>query len=83
MTTIEQELLQALLDLESAAKSLRTANPKPDLGELMARIDSLQAQLPPDTDSNLLHYLHRKSHEKARMWLEGRRSVISSGVCGR
>src|SRR2546425_78472 len=49
-----------------------TVNRKPDLLPLFARIDELTVQLPKDTDPALLHYLHRKSYEKARLWLEGR-----------
>lgn len=83
MSPVEQEILDALIELENAVKSLRTATPRPDLGALMARIDMLQAKLPPDADRDLIHYLQRKSHEKARMWLEGKRTGIPSGVCGR
>jgi len=31
----------------------------------------------------LLHYLHRKSYEKARLFLEGRGAENAAGSCGR
>ncbi len=72
MTATEQTLLQTLVELNNAVQSMPAANPKPDLLPLFARIDELARQLPKDTDPTLLHYLHRKSYEKARLWLEGR-----------
>ena len=72
MTTAEQNILQTLTELEQAVKSIPTANPKPDLLPLFARIDELMRLLPAETDAALLHYLQRKSYEKARLWLEGR-----------
>ena len=72
MTTSEQNILQALTELEQAVKSIPMANPKPNLLPLFARIDELMRLLPAETDAALLHYLQRKSYEKARFWLEGR-----------
>ena len=72
MTTGEQNILQTLTELEQAVKSIPTANPKPDLLPLFARIDELMRLLPAETDAALLHYLQRKSYEKARLRLEGR-----------
>ena len=72
MTTGEQNILQTLTELEQAVKSIPTANPKPNLLPLFARIDELMRLLPAETDAALLHYLQRKSYEKARFWLEGR-----------
>ena len=82
MTTIEKDLLQALLDLDGAVKTLRTANPKPNLVPMFERIDSLTGQLPRETDSGLLHYLHKKSYEKARLFLQGRDEENAEGNCG-
>jgi hypothetical protein len=48
------------------------ANPKPDLRPMFARLETLAGQLPKETDPNLLHYLHRKSYQKARALLEQR-----------
>ena len=58
-----------------------TANPKPDLLPLFSRIDGLTLRLPKDADPTLLHYLHRKSYEKARLWLEGRDEENQAGSC--
>lgn len=81
MTAMEQTILQALLELEQVIKSMPAANPKPDLIPLFSRIDDLTARLPKDTDPALLHYLHRKSYEKARLWLEGRDAENQAGNC--
>lgn len=80
MTTIETDILQALTELDAAIKSLPTAQPKPNLLALFARIDALAQQLPRTTDPELLHFLQRKSYEKARAKLEGR--VPARGACG-
>ncbi|HYT59944.1 MAG TPA: hypothetical protein VEL06_07220 [Haliangiales bacterium] len=82
MTATEQTLLQTLVELNNAVQSMPAANPKPDLLPLFARIDELARQLPKDTDPTLLHYLHRKSYEKARLWLEGRETENQAGSCG-
>jgi len=81
ITAIEQTLLNALLELEKAGKSLRTAKPKPDLPALFARIDELAKQLPRGTDSALLHYLQKKSYEKARLFLQGQDAENQVGSC--
>ncbi len=70
MTDLEKDLLEALLDLERAVQALPAANPKPDLTPLFARLDQLTARLPKGTDPDLLHYLHKKSYEKARLHLQ-------------
>jgi hypothetical protein len=72
MTKIEQEILDTLVSLDNAAAQMRTANPKPDLRPMFARLDTLAGQLPAGTDRDLLHYLHRKSYQKARALLEQR-----------
>lgn len=79
ITAIEQNLLNALVDLEEAGNSMRTANPKPNLQALFARIDELASQLPRGTDPALLHYLQKKSYEKARLYLQGRDAENQAG----
>ena len=81
MSATEQNILQTLIELENAVKAMATANPKPNLSPLFKRIDTLTDQLPKDSDAALLHYLHRKSYEKARLWLEGRESENQAGSC--
>lgn len=81
MTTVEQSLLKTLTDLESIVQSMSTANPKPNLLPLFAKLDELTQALPKDTDPALLHYLHKKSYEKARLWLQGRDAENHEGAC--
>ena len=81
MSATERDILQTLMELENAVKSMATTNPKPNLAPLFNRIDALTDQLPKDTDAALLHYLHRKSYEKARLWLEGRDTENQAGSC--
>jgi len=81
MTEVERNILQALQDLEGAVASMATANPKPDLLPLFARLEDLTRQLPRTTDPSLLHYLHKKSYEKARLFLQGRDAENATGQC--
>lgn len=82
MTKIEQAILQALTELDAVVKTMATANPKPDLRPLFTRVDELTRQLPRDANPNLLHYLHKKSYEKARLFLQGRDAENVTGSCG-
>ena len=75
------EILAALVELDAAVKTMPTANPKPNLMPLFARIDELTKQLPRDTDPTLLHYLHKKSYEKARLFLQDRDAENQVGNC--
>ena len=72
MTQTEQEILDTLVNLEDAAGRMATSQPKPDLRPLFKRLDELAAQLPPDAPGDLLHYLQRKSYQKARAFLQER-----------
>ena len=81
MTAVEQALLNTLVELEKAGQSMRAADPKPDLLALFARIDELAKQLPRGTDPNLLHFLQKKSYEKARLFLQGRDAENQVGNC--
>ena len=82
-STIEKEILIALGQLEAAIKSMPTANPKPSLLPLFTRLDELTAQLPRSTDPTLLHYMHKKSYEKVRLFLQGRDAENQVGNCDR
>jgi hypothetical protein len=82
MTETETSLLQALLDLEHSVTEMRTANPKPNLLPLFERIDQLTGQLPRNGDPQLLHYLQKKSYEKARLFLQGREAENVAGNGG-
>ena len=81
MNETEQRILDSLLELERAVASMATANPKPNLLPMFARIEELTRQLPRDADPTLLHYLHKKSYEKARLFLQGRESENARGNC--
>jgi hypothetical protein len=83
MSETEDAILTSLIELEQAVQSLRTATPKPDLQPIFARLDQLTEKLPPTADPSLLHYLHKKSYEKARMFLEGRDAENARGGCQR
>jgi hypothetical protein len=65
----EKNILQCLTELDQAVKTLSNGSPKPDLKALLARLDDLTREMPRDTNPNLLHYLHRRSYEKARQFL--------------
>ena len=82
MTEIEQNILNSLLELETTVKTLATANPKPSLQPLFARLDDLTNRLPRNTSPDLLHYLHKKSYEKARLSLQGRDAENAEGNFG-
>jgi len=82
MTGIEQTILQTLVELDEKVKSMATANPKPNLLPLFSRLDDLTRQLPAQTAPDLLHYLHKKSYEKARLYLQGRDAENAAGNCG-
>jgi hypothetical protein len=81
MTATEQLIRHALVELDAQVKSMPTANPKPNLLPLFARLDDLTRQLPPQTDPQLLHYLHKRSYEKARLFLDGRDAENAAGNC--
>ena len=82
MTQMEQELHRALRHLEDAVKRMGETKAPVDLLPFFARIEELTARLPVGTDPQLVHFLQRKSFEKARLWLEGRKAEITRGICG-
>ena len=82
MNNVEKALLDALVDLDRAVATIKTATPKPNLLASFKRIDDLAAQLPPDTDHTLMHYLQKKSYEKARLFLQDLDSENQPGPCG-
>lgn len=81
MTDTENQLLEALLELEATIQRMATANPKPSLLPLFTRIDDLTRQLPAGAAPDLLHYLYKKSYQKARLWLQGREAENQAGNC--
>jgi hypothetical protein len=81
MTDTEKQLLYTLLNLERTIAAMSSADRKPNLFPIFTRIDELTRQLPRDTDKQLLHYLHKKSYEKARLFLQGRETENTRGNC--
>ena len=81
MNETERAILRTLVELDTAVKSVATANPKPNLLPIFSRLEELTRQLPKTTPPDLLHYLHKKSYEKARLWLEGRDAENARGSC--
>jgi hypothetical protein len=78
---VEKELLSTLTRLAETVQAMPTANPKPSLLPIFTRLDELTHQLPRDADPTLLHYLHKKSYEKARLFLQGRDAENHAGNC--
>jgi hypothetical protein len=81
ISPVEHELLTALAQLAETVKAMPTASPKPSLLPIFHRIDELTGKLPRDTDPALLHYLHKKSYEKAHLYLQGRDAENQAGNC--
>ena len=81
MTETEQKILDSLLELERTIEAMPSATPKPNLLPLFSRVDELARTLPSTSDPLLLHYLHKKSYQKARLFLEGREAENTRGNC--
>ena len=81
MTPTEQSILDALLELERTIEAMPRTTPKPSLLPLFARLDELTAALPKAADPMLLHYLHKKSYQKARLFLQGCDAENQTGHC--
>jgi hypothetical protein len=81
MTQTEQSILDALLELERTIEAMPQTTPRPSLMPFFSRLDELTRTLPPTTDPLLLHYLHKKSYQKARLFLQGRDAENQTGEC--
>jgi hypothetical protein len=81
MTATEKTIWETLTELDQQVKRMATANPKPNLLPIFSRLDELTEKLPPQTAPELLHYLRKKSYEKARLFLEGRDAENAAGNC--
>jgi len=82
MNKIEKDILAALQELDTEITSMRAQQKKANLLPLFSRLDELATQLPPGTDPDLMHYLRKKSYEKAKLLLEGRNAENRRGTCG-
>jgi hypothetical protein len=81
MNETEREILSTLRDLDEKIGAMKTANPKPNLLPVFERLDALTDRLGGQAYPSLLHYLHKKSYEKARLHLEGRETENARGTC--
>lgn len=81
MNSTEREILDSLTELDQLVRQMKTADPKPNLLPVFERLDHLTSQLGAKADPSLLHYLHKKSYEKARLYLEGRDAENAQGSC--
>ena len=81
MNETEKAILQTLVELDSIVKSMPTVNPKPSLLPIFTRLDDLTRQLPKNASPELLHFMHKKSYEKARLLLEGKGAENARGNC--
>ena len=81
MNDHERAILDALLELDAAVKLMPTVESKANLLPLFERLDVLARQLPRGTNPDLLHYLQRKSYEKARLLLQGKDTENARGTC--
>ena len=90
MNEVEQGLLYSLLELENAIGAMAQAKAsasgagtgsKPNLLPLFEKIDGFARQLPRGTDPTLMHYLQKRSYEKARLYLQGREAENQRGNC--
>ena len=71
MTETEQAILDKLLELESAVADVNK-EAKPDLLGIFSELDEMTLSLPRDTASDLKHYMHKRSYQKARLFLQGK-----------
>ena len=81
MTEREQSILDTLLELERAIEAMPRTTPKPSLLPIFSRLDELTRSLPLTADPLLMHYLHKKSYQKARLFLQGREAENARGNC--
>ena len=69
MTDDEHELWTTLDELKQSVEQKQPAAAKPDLLKIFGRLDELTDRLSGHGDPALIHYLRRRSYEKARLWL--------------
>ncbi len=81
MTATEQSILDTLLELERTIGAMPRTTPKPSLLPLFSRLDELTRALPAAADPLLMHYLHKKSYQKARLFLQGSDAENQRGNC--
>jgi hypothetical protein len=85
MNKVEEDVLRLLRQLEQTVRGMAASTQNsagaPGLKAILLDLDRLTAELPKGTDPRLAHYMHNKSYEKARLWLEGRDAENRPGTC--
>ena len=81
MIATEHAILEALNELDAAAKSIGRGGAKPNMLAIFERLDKLAGELPDGANPELLHFLNRKSYEKARLLLQGHPTQERRGGC--
>ena len=71
MTETEQAILDKLFELESAVANVNK-DAKPDLLGIFSELDKMTLSLPRETAPDLMHYMHKRSYEKARLFFAGK-----------
>ena len=82
MTENEQAILRSIVELEAAVAAPKNDPLRAQLGTHLKRLRERVRALPSGTDPSLLHYLHKQSWEKARLFLQGREAENAAGNCG-
>lgn len=82
VTNAEAEILKELVRLDSTVAAMAGSGPRPSILPIVERVTELTRSLPTTTDPTLLHYLHKRSYEKARLFLQGRDAENAEGNCG-
>lgn len=81
MTELEQSIAKALDELDSAVKARAAGAQLQNLLPIFSRLDHLTEQLPKNADPELVHFLRKKSYEKARLLLQGQGARNARGTC--
>jgi hypothetical protein len=81
MNDIEQAIFSRLTELDQQVRAIRASGARPDLQPLFAQLEALAGELPLGSNPDLLHYLRKKSYEKARLLLAGREAENRRGSC--
>ena len=82
MISLEHQILRQLIELEEIVMAMASGGPRKSLLPWVQQINELTQLLPTNTDPHLLHYLHKRSYEKARLYLQGRDAESVEGPCG-
>lgn len=81
MTETEKKILEILKALNHEVSSMNGPGAKPNLVRFFNRLDQLTTELPETTHPRLMHYMHKRSYEKALLFLSGETEDIQRGQC--